>query len=89
MPLQQVVCMMCMVRMVCKDTDEGGGADGQNGAYGDGLLSISQITRAVRTRHDAFYTHTETEKHILCSCACYRDFYSMFSSHVLSAEMGN
>lgn len=37
---------------IVKDTDSRGGGDGQNGARGDGLLSIPQVTRAVGTSHD-------------------------------------
>lgn len=47
---------MCPIRhfvAVIKDTDEGGGGDGHDGSYGDGLLGIPQITRPVGSSHDS------------------------------------
>lgn len=38
---------------VCKDTDEGGGEDGEDRADGNGALRVLQISRAVRSRHDS------------------------------------
>ena len=38
---------------VIKDTDEGGGGDGHDGSYGDGLLGVPQITRPVGSSHDS------------------------------------
>lgn len=39
--------------MTGKDTDKGGGGNGQDGPNGDRLLGITQVTRAVGTSHDA------------------------------------
>lgn len=36
-----------------KDTDDGGGEDGENGSNWDGALGILQISRPVGTSHDS------------------------------------
>ncbi len=36
-----------------KDTDDGGGEDGENGSDGDGALGVFQIARPVRASHDS------------------------------------
>lgn len=46
----------CTVCDVCKDTDEGGGEDGEDRADGNGALSVLQISGAVRSRHDSCHT---------------------------------
>lgn len=40
--------------MTDKDTDEGGGADGQDGPDGDRLLGVAQVSRAVGASHDTW-----------------------------------
>lgn len=42
------------LRQALKDTDSRGGGDGQDGARGDGLLGIPQVSRAVGASHDAW-----------------------------------
>lgn len=42
------------LRPALKDTDRRGGSNGQDGARGDGLLGIPQVSRAVGASHDAW-----------------------------------
>lgn len=42
------------LRQALKDTDRRGGGNGQDGARGDGLLGIPQVSRAVGASHDAW-----------------------------------
>lgn len=44
-----------------KDTDSGGGCDGQDGTNRNGLLSILQVPRTVGTSHDTYTTHKHTQ----------------------------
>lgn len=42
------------LRRALEDTDRRGGGDGQDGARGDGLLGVPQVSRAVGASHDAW-----------------------------------
>lgn len=44
-----------------KDTYSGGGGDRQDGANGDGLLSILQVTRAIGASHDTYDVHKKIQ----------------------------
>lgn len=44
---------LCLIVFRIKDTNEGGGGNGQNGSHRNGFLGISQVSRPVGACHDA------------------------------------
>lgn len=51
-----------MVGVQEKDTDKGGGKDGQNCAYRNGSLGILQIPRPVGASHNAYKKERQQER---------------------------